>query len=109
MSQRKVIEGYATDINMTVDQLVRFVGIYKTLIDSASSLNCIALASKSDVKDALKRAREVGEVIDELIDSLVYALCTWSKYLKLKTEYINCRMDISYIEAQVEEELRLQG
>lgn len=109
MSQRRIIEGYASDINMTVDQLAKSVGIYKTLIDSTSSLNCIALASKSDVKDALKRAREVGEIIDELIDSLEYALCTWSKYLKLKTEYINCRLDMSYIEAQVEEELRLQG
>lgn len=109
MSQKRIIEGYATDINMTVDQLVKFVGIYKTLIDSASSFNGIALASKSDVKDSLKRAREVGKIIDELIDSLDYALCTWSKYLKLKTEYINCRLDICYIEAQIEEELRLQG
>ena len=55
MSQRRIIEGYASDINMTVDQLAKSVGIYKTLIDSTSSLNCIALASKSDVKDALKR------------------------------------------------------
>lgn len=109
MSQRKIIEGYAKDIDMTVDQLGRLVAIYKTLIDSAASFNGIALASKSDVKDSLKRAREVGEIIDELIDSLEYALCTWSKYLKLKTEYINSRLDICYIEAQVEEELRIQG
>lgn len=109
MSQRKVIESFGKDIDMTVEQLGRLVAVYKTLIESASSLNSITLASKSDVKDALKRVREVGEIIDELIDSLEYALCTWSKYLKLKTEYINCRMDICYIEAQVEEELRIQG
>lgn len=109
MAQRRVIEGYAKDIDMTVDQLVKFVGVYKTLIDSASNLNCITIASKSDVKDALKRARKVGSIIDEIIDSLDYAVCTWSKYLRLKTEYINCRLDIDYIEAQVEEELRIQG
>lgn len=109
MSQRKIIEGYAADINMTVDQLAKLVAIYKTLIDSASSFNGLALASKSDVKDALKKAREVGKIIDELVDSLDYAVGTWSKYLKLKTEYINCRLDIYYIEAQIEEELRIQG
>lgn len=109
MSQRKIIEGFGKDIDFTVDQLSRLVVVYKTLIDSASSFNSIALASKSDVKDALKRAREVGEIIDELIDALEYALCTWSKYLKLKTEYINSRLDMCYIEAQIEEDLRLQG
>ena len=109
MSQRKIIEGYAKDIDMTVEQLVRLVGIYKTLIDSTVNLNAITLASKSDVKDTLKRVREVGEMIDEVIDSLDDATGTWSKYLKLKTEYINCRLDIYYIEAQIEEELRIQG
>lgn len=109
MAQRRVIEGYAKDIDVTVDQLVKLVGVYKTLIDAASNLNCITIASKSDVKDALKRARKVGCIIDEIIDSLDYAICTWSKYLRLKTEYINCRLDIDYIEAQVEEELRIQG
>lgn len=108
MSQSRVIEGYGRDIGMTVEQLVKFVGIYKTLIDSAGSVNSITLASKSDVKDALKRAREVGEIIDETIDALDDAMCTWSKYLKLKTEYIHSRLEGCYIEAQIEEELRLQ-
>lgn len=109
MSQRTIMDGYGKDIGFTVDQLGKLVAVYKTLIDSASSLNSITLASKSDVKAALKRIRDVGEIIDELIDSLEYALCTWSKYLKLKTEYISCRMDICYIEAQIEEDLRIQG
>lgn len=109
MSQRKVIEGYGKDIDRTLDELIKLVGGYKTLIDSASNLNCITIGSKGDVKDALKRARAIGNIIDELIDSLDYATCTWSKYLKLKTEYINCRLDMDYIYAQVEEELRIQG
>lgn len=109
MSQRKIIENYGADIGITVEQLTKLVGAYKTLIDSAVNVNCLALASKSDVKNALKRAREVGCIIDETIDTLDYAMCTWSKYMKLKTDYIHCRLDECYIECQVEEELKLQG
>ncbi len=109
MSQRQIIDSYGKDIGMTVEQLTKLVGTYKTLIDSAVNVNCLALASKSDVKDALKRARKVGCIIDETIDALDYAMCTWSKYLKLKTDYINCRLDVCFIEGQIEEELKLHG
>ena len=109
MSRRMIIESYSKDIAMTVDQLTKFVGVYKTLIDSASSVNSITIASKTDVKEALKRARKVGDIIDEIIDSLDYGMCTWSKYLKLKTEYIHAGLDMGYIESQIDEDLRLQG
>jgi len=109
MAQRRIIESYGRDLGFTIDQLCKLVVSYKTLVDTASNVNCIAIASKSDIKDALKRARQVGCLIDELIDVLDYSICTWSKYMKLKTEYINCRLDLCTIEAEVEEEIRLQS
>jgi len=83
MAQRRIIESYGRDLGFTIDQ--------------------------SDIKDALKRARQVGCLIDELIDVLDFSICTWGKYMKLKTEYINSRLDLCSIEAEVEEEIRLQS
>lgn len=109
MAQRRIIESYARDIGFTIEQLCKLIGSYKTLIDAASNVNSIAIANKSDVKDALKRAREVGCIIDEIIDVLDCSICTWGKYMKLKTEYINSRLDLCLIETEIEEEIRLQG
>ena len=108
MAQRRVIESYGRDIGFTIDQLCKLINSYKILVDAASNVNCITIASKSDIKDALKRAREVGCLIDELIDVLDCSICTWGNYMKLKTEYINSRLDLCTIEAEIEEEIRLQ-
>ncbi|MEG0132938.1 MAG: hypothetical protein RR891_00170 [Clostridium sp.] len=109
MAQRRVIDSYERDLGFTVEQLNKLVGAYRVLIGSASDLNGIALASKSDIKEALKRAKEVGCIIEELIEVVDYSICTWSKYMKLKTDYINCRLDLCLIEIEIEEEIRLQG
>lgn len=109
MAQRRIIESYGRDVGFTIEQLCKLIGSYKTLVDTASSINSITLANKGDVKDAIKRAREVGCIIDELIDALDCSICTWSNYMKLKTEYINSRLDLCTIETEVEEELRLQS
>jgi len=109
MAQRRVIESYGRDLGFTIEQLCKLVGSYKILVDTASSVNCITIANKRDIKDALKRAQEVGCLIDELIDVLDCSICTWGKYMKLKTEYINSRLDLCIIETEVEEEIRLQS
>jgi len=107
MAQRRIIESYGRDLGFTIDQLCRLIGSYKILVDTASSVNCITIANKRDIKDALKRAQEVGCLIDELID--VLDCSTWDNYMKLKTEYINSRLDLCLIETEVEEEIRLQS
>jgi len=98
MAQRRIIESYGRDLGFTIDQLCRLIGSYKILVDN-----------KRDIKDALKRAQEVGCLIDELIDVLDCSICTWGNYMKLKTEYINSRLDLCLIETEVEEEIRLQS
>ncbi|MEG1256104.1 hypothetical protein [Clostridium sp.] len=109
MAQRRIIESYGRDLGFTVEQLNKLVVTYKMLIGAACDLNGIALASKSDVKDALKRAKEIGCIIDELIDVVDCNICTWGKYMRLKSDFINCRLDLCLIETEVEEEIRLQG
>lgn len=107
MSQRRVIEEYGRDIGFTIEQLNKLVATYKTLIDCAEDLNGIALASKSDVKSALKRAKKVGDIIDDVIEDTEDIVCVWGNYMKLKSSYLNCKLDLTTIEVEVDEEIRL--
>lgn len=107
MSQRRVIEEYGRDVGFTIEQLNKLVATYKTLIDCAGDLNSIALASKSDVKSALKRSKKVGDLVDDLIDNTEFILCTWENYMQLKASYLNCKLDLTTIEVEVDEEIRL--
>ncbi len=109
MSQRRVINDYCQDINCLVEILNKTVFSYRTLIGGANELNGIALASKREVKDALKRARALGQVIDEVIDTLGCVIEDYDCYCKLKSEVIRCRVDINCIELEIQEELKAQN
>lgn len=109
MSQRRVIDGYGRDLGFTLEQLNKLTLTYKVLIDSACVLNNVALSSKSDVKEAIKRAKKLGCVIDDLIRTVDCSMCTWENYMNIKSDYINCKLDLSTIEVEVDEELRLQS
>ena len=109
MSQRRVIESYARDVGFNIDQLNKLVVNYKMAVDSACDLNSVALSSRGDVKEAIRRAKKLGKIIDDLIDTVDFTLCTWKKYMELKAQYIDAKLDLSTIEVEVEEEIRLQG
>ena len=108
MTHRKVIQNYYSDINNLSEILAKLVISYRTLIGSADELNKIALSKKSDVKDALKRADKVGDIIDETIKVLDDASFSYMSYCKMKTEVMKCRLQIEYIETEVDEDLKLK-
>ncbi|MEG2018685.1 MAG: hypothetical protein RR128_09545, partial [Clostridium sp.] len=70
MAHRRVMETYYKDVNNLADLLSKLVNSYRLLIGGANELNGIALASKNDIKEALKRARDLGDIIDGVIDTL---------------------------------------
>lgn len=109
MAHRRVIETYYKDVNNLADLLNKLVNSYRLLVGGANELNGIALASKSDVKDALKRARELGDVIDDIIDTLEATSYSCNCYTKLKSEVIASKIHMGYIETEIEEDLRLQN
>ncbi len=108
MAHRRVIQNYYNDINNLAEILAKLVISYRTLIGSADELNKIALSKKSDVKDALKRADELGGIIDKAIKVLDDASYSYMSYCKMKTEVMECRLQIEYIETEIDEDLKLK-
>lgn len=86
---KELYDSYFTELNNIADLLTKFVGTYKTLVDSANTLNSIALTKKSEIKKALKRAVAMGDIIDELIDAIDEADFCYLDYLSTKSQYIS--------------------
>jgi len=108
LTRRRVIQNYYSDINNLADILGKLVGSYRLLIGGADELNKIALSKKSEVKDALKRADQLGDIIDETIKVLDDASFSYMSYCNMKTEVMKGKIKIEYIETEIDEELRLK-
>ncbi len=109
MAHRRIIETYYRDVNNLADLLNKLVNSYRLLIGGANELNGIALASKGDIKDALKRAHELGEIIDDVIETLEITTDSCTCYCKMKAEVINSKMHLAYIETELQEDLKMQN
>ncbi len=106
MSNRRVIENYNFDVNNQVDLLGKLVNSYRLLIGGAGELNTIALASKNDVRDAIKRVNKLGGVIDNIIQDMNDRNKAYIKYGKIKDELMRGMVDETYISEEIEEELK---
>lgn len=109
MPHRKIMEQYYVDINNLADLLAKLVNSYRLLIGGAGELNTIALAHKKDVKDALKRVNELGDVIDNVIHVLDRSSFSYMDYCKLKAQLLESRIQAQYIETEIDEELKLDN
>lgn len=109
MSQRRIINSYCQDINCLVEILNKTTLTYRTLVGAANELNNIALSSKGEVKEALKRARSLGEIIDDIINTLEYTIDDYDCYCKMKSEIIRCNLNTSFIELEIQEDIKLQN
>jgi hypothetical protein len=108
LAHRKVIQTYYSDINNLADILTKLVSSYRLIIGGADELNKIALSKKSDVKDALKRADSLGAIIDETIKVLDDASYSYMSYCRMKTEIMKDKIQIEFIESEIDEDLRLK-
>jgi hypothetical protein len=109
MPHRKLVEEYYTDINNVADLLNKLVNSYRLLIGGAGELNTIALAHKKDVKHALKRVNELGDVIDDLIDVLDKSSYIYMDYCKIKSQIMEYQIQAQYIQTEIDNELELKN
>lgn len=109
MPHRKIVENYYVDINNLADLLSKLVNSYRLLIGGAGELNGIALAHKKDVKDALKRVNELGDIIDDIIDVLDKSSYSYMDYCKMKAQIVESKIQVEYIETEIGEELELEN
>ncbi|MFT8313345.1 MAG: hypothetical protein ABF633_03710 [Clostridium sp.] len=106
MSKRKVIENYYSDVSNLADLLGRLVNSYRLLIGGVGELNQIALATKNDVKNALKRVDKLGDVIDSILSDMDDTNVHYIQYCKLKSEFLKKSTNIDSIRTEIEEELK---
>lgn len=109
MPHRKLVEEYYSDINNLADLLSKLVNSYRLLIGGAGELNTIALSHKKNVKDALERVNELGDVIDDVIDVLDKSKYIYLDYCKLRSQAIECKIQAQYIQTEIDEELELNN
>lgn len=100
------MQSYYEDINNLTELLNKYINSYRLLIGGANDLNSNVFAKKSDVKDALKRAEELGEIIDDLIEVLYSISYNYMDYCKLKSKIIKYKLKSEYIEIEINEELK---
>ncbi|MFD3155829.1 hypothetical protein ACFIJ5_03045 [Haloimpatiens sp. FM7330] len=108
MAHRKVIENYYCDINNLTDLITKLVNSYRLLVGGADELNKIALAEKKDIKKALNRAEDLGEIIDNLICILDKISCNYIQYCNIKAKIIQGKVQTDYILTEIDQELKLK-
>ena len=106
MANRNIVEDYYNDISCLTDLLSRLVNSYRLLIGGAGEYNQIALATKRDVKRAIKRANKLGELIDALMDEMDVLNEEYTEYCKLKRSMLQKSINSKFIENEFEQELK---
>lgn len=105
MASREIIEKYYADIWNITQVLASLVNSYRLLIGGAEELNTITLAHSDDVKDALHLVRELGEIIDEVIEVLEKSSDYYFKYCKMKSQILNAKIEQNIIQTEIDQEL----
>ena len=109
MAYREVIKNNGEELNNLADLLGKFVNSYRLLIGGAGELNIIALAKKSEVKDALDRAADVGAIIDDLVKVIESSDNCYFKYMKIKNNFILSKTEKDSILTEINNELEFQN
>ncbi|WP_123054787.1 hypothetical protein [Clostridium sp. JN-1] len=109
MSDRKIMEDYCTDICNLVDILNKLTNSYRLLIGGAGELNSIGLARKNQIRDAIDRAVDLGNIIDKVMKSLDKSSCAYFDYCELKCKFLNNKVIEAYVLTEINEELQLKN
>ena len=97
------------DIDNLSVLLKSYVDSYRLLVAGAAELYSINLAEKSEVKKALERVENVGELIDKLVNTLDRCEGAYLKYCKIKNEYITVSTEKDKIFTEIDNELNFQN
>ncbi|EHJ01884.1 MULTISPECIES: hypothetical protein [unclassified Clostridium] len=97
------------DIDNLSALLKNYVDVYRLLIAGAAELYSVNLASKGEVKSALERAEQVGELIDKLVGTLSKCEGSYLKYCKLQNDYIMTSTEKDKIFTEIDNELKFQN
>lgn len=105
MGYEKVIHGHYEEINNLSSLLRNYIEMYRLLVSSTSELNTVAPAKKSEVKHALDRLDTLGDIIDDLLKVIKKCEPLYIRYLLIKNEVINEKIEKNIIKTEVTNEL----
>ena len=108
MKYQQLMKEYYVDINNLNQLLKTMVDSYRLLIGGAAELNNIYEAKSSYVKEAVHRANELGDIIDNVINLLDECGETYFKYCALVGDYILKKSYNKVILTEVDDELFFQ-
>lgn len=97
------------DIDNLSTLLKNYVDVYRLLIAGASELYSVNLVKKSEIRKALDRVENVGELIDKLVNTLDRCEGSYLKYCKIKNEYITTTTEKDKIFTEIDNELNFQN
>ena len=109
MSYRHIVKNQYTDVSNLTTLLNSLVNSYRLLIGGAYELNNISEARKSDVKEAVKRADNLGEIIDEVLKTLDECSASYVKYCKIKKSFIDEKTIKDSILTEIDNEIQFQN
>ena len=86
----KSIEGFydeslCKDVRVLIDMLASLSNSYRLLAGAAEEFNGISLVHRKAAEDAINRANQLGDVIDDLDKELKHLM-------KLYLEELNCKL-----------------
>lgn len=105
MGYEKVIHGHYEEINNLSALLRNYIEMYRLLVSSTSELNTVAPAKKSEVKHSLDRIGELGDIIDDLLKVIKKCEPMYIRYMIIKNEVINEKIEKNIIKTEVSNEL----
>ena len=108
MKYQQLMKQYYGDLSNLNQLLQSMVNSYRLLIAGAAELNNINEARSSYVKVAAKRADNLGEIIDNVIELLDECGESYFKYIALVGDHILKNTDSSVILTEVDNELLFQ-
>lgn len=109
MRKRKILEDYYCDLNNLSGLLTNCVSSYRLLIGGAAELNQITPATRHDVKKAIERVNKLGDIIDELLETMECYQVDYINYCKIKASVMECKLNKKFVLSQIEEELIVEG
>jgi hypothetical protein len=89
--------------------LKNYVDAYRLLIGGASELYNVNIAKKSEVKKALDRVEQLGDLIDKIVGTLDKCEGSYLKYCKIKNDYITISTEKDKIFTEIDNEINLQN
>lgn len=109
MKYKDLIKGQYNEINNLTSLLGSMVNSYRLLVGGANELNNVSEAKRSSVKEALKRVDDLGEIIDVVIKTLEESSNSYTKYCKIREEFIGEKTNKNNILTEINHELQFNN